>query len=237
MTKVSRAQISRVRVDDGRIYQVNMKQEQEKLLCWLDADDSYKSSILYYSPIPINTVRVAGRDGDAYGFASSQSFIGCIGAVHLNERDVIDVNYQYVPSERRQSCQRIIEVAQQPAAPVTKAPVTTAASHTAPQPVRPPSLGYISFSGAQDILTYNFFYDHEKPNFEDISFIFRTVTPHGILFSAHNDDNHRPNMIGAYLKVCVLFFCCCGWGVVAFSSAFCLFTAYVACCRKIIRIE
>lgn len=73
-------------------------------------------------------------------------------------------------------------------------------THTVPQPVRPPSLGYISFSGYQDILTYNFFYDHEKPNFEDISFIFRTVTPYGILFSAHNDDNQRPNMIGAYLK-------------------------------------
>lgn len=200
--KVTRNQISRVRVDDGRIYQVNMKQEQEKLLCWLDADDSYKSSILYYNPIPINTVRVAGRDGDAYGFSSSEGFIGCIGAVHLNERDVIDINYQYVPMERKQSCQNIIEV-EQPKQATTQRPAvvaTTQATHTAPQPVRPPSLGYISFSGAQDILTYNFFYDHEKPNFEDISFIFRTVTPHGILFSAHNDDNHRPNMIGAYLK-------------------------------------
>lgn len=77
--KISRSQISRVRVDDGRIYQVNMKQEQDKLLCWLDADDSYKSSILFYEPISVNTVRVAGRDGQDYGFSSTYSFVGCIG--------------------------------------------------------------------------------------------------------------------------------------------------------------
>lgn len=110
--KIARNQISRVRVDDGRIYQVNMKQEQEKLLCWLDADDSYKSSILFYNPISVNTVRVAGHDGQTYGFNSQSSFVGCIGAVILNERDVIDINYQYVPTERRQSCEKVIEISQ-----------------------------------------------------------------------------------------------------------------------------
>ncbi len=105
--KIARNQISRVRVDDGRIYQVNMKQEQEKLLCWLDADDSYKSSILYYEPININKVRIAGNDQSTYGFSSQHGFVGCIGAVILNERDVIDVNYAYVPSDRKQSCEKV----------------------------------------------------------------------------------------------------------------------------------
>ncbi len=176
-----------------------MKQEQEKLLCWLDADDSYKSSILFYEPININKVRLAGNDQSTYGFSSQHGFVGCIGAVILNERDVIDVNYAYVPSNRKQSCEKVIEV--ENTVSVSREPMTTTPPpYIAPQPIRPPSLGYISFSGQQDILTYNFFYDHEKPNFEDISFIFRTVTPYGILFSAHNDDNHHPNLIGAYLK-------------------------------------
>lgn len=171
-----RFQISRVRVDDGRIYQVHLKQEQQKLLCWLDTDDSYKQSIMYLSQpsIAINTVRVAGQDGSNYGFSSRYGFVGCIGAIIFNERDVID--YKFVPGDRRQSCQDVIE--HNPAQ--TPVPEPTAPHYTTPAP--PVSLGYISFTSTADILVYNFFYDHEKPSFEDISFIFRTVASEGILF-------------------------------------------------------
>ncbi len=195
-----RFQISRVRVDDGRIYQINMKQEQQKLLCWLDVDDSYKQSIVYNTPpIAVNTIRVAGQDGRQYGYASQYGFVGCIGAVMLNDRDVID--YKFVSSERRQSCQNVI----QPPVPLVVPQTTTSATPmTTPisQPAQQPSvsLGYISFSGSVDILVYNYFYDHEKPLFEDISFIFRTVVSHGVLFSAHNDDSNMPSLIGAYIK-------------------------------------
>ena len=191
--KSERFQISRMRVDDGRIYQVNMKQERDRLLCWLDADDSYRQSILYLtdSPVTVNKVRIAGQDGADFGFASPFGFVGCIGAVILNDRDVID--YKFVSNERQKKCQAVIEP------PFTYAPSTTTPTAVT-SPVRPPSLGYISFSGTRDVLVYNFFYDHEKPLFEDISFIFRTVTPQGILFTAHNDDNHNPILIGGYLK-------------------------------------
>ena len=139
----------------------------------------------------MNTIRVAGQDGTNYGFASPYGFVGCIGAIHLNERDVID--YKFVSTERRQSCQAVIQQ------PVVVVPVTTAPAVTQPTP--PPSLGYISFATTADILVYNFFYDHEKPLFEDISFIFRTVVSNGILFSAHNnDESHNPHLIGAYIK-------------------------------------
>lgn len=189
-----RYQISRVRVDDGRIYQVNLKQEQQKLFCWIDADDSYKQSI-YTVPqsqlVAVNTIRVAGQDGVDYGYSSRYGFVGCIGAIILNERDVID--YQVVPSERRQSCQDVIHQ------PVTVAPPPQ--TTPAPPPPAPVSLGYISFKGSVDILVYNFFYDHEKPAFEDISFIFRTVVSNGILFSAHNnEENYNQLLIGAYIK-------------------------------------
>lgn len=190
-----RNQISRVRVDDGRIYQINLKQEQQKLVCWLDTDDSYKQPIYYttqsQSSILVNTIRVAGQDGVDYGFSSRLGFVGCIGAVILNERDVID--YQIVPSERRQSCQEVVHIPVTPAPP----PQTT----PEPPPPAPVSLGYISFTGSVDILVYNYFYDHEKPLFEDISFIFRTVVPNGILFSAHNnEESHNQLLIGAYIK-------------------------------------
>lgn len=187
-----RYQISRVRVDDGRIYQVNLKQEQQKLLCWLDNDDSYKQPILYGNmlSLAVNTIRVAGQDGINYGFSSNYGFVGCIGAILLNDRDVID--YKFVSSERRQSCQEVI---QQPI--VLPSPIQTTPS----PPPAPVSLGYISFTGTSDILVYNYFYDHEKPLFEDISFIFRTVVSDSILFSAHNnDESHNPYLIGAYIK-------------------------------------
>jgi hypothetical protein len=186
-----RYQISRVRVDDGRIYQVNLKQEGQKLLCWLDVDDSYRQSILYSSPIVINTIRVAGQDGQSYGFVSPNPFVGCIGSILFNERDIID--YKYVPSERRQSCQNVVQL-----------PVPVASTTAAPAPAHqtaPVSLGYISFQRPADVLAYTFVYDHEKPFFEDISFIFRTTTPNGVLFSAHNNDNgQNPHLIGAYLR-------------------------------------
>ena len=186
-----RYQISRVRVDDGRIYQVNLKQEQQKLFCWLDIDDSYKQAIMHMgsSNVAVNTIRVAGQDGNDYGFSSRYGFVGCIGAILLNERDVID--YKFVSTERRQSCQNVIEQ------PVTPAPPPPS---TPPPPPAPVSLGYISFTKTADILVYNFFYDHERPLFEDISFIFRTVVSNGILFSAHNNEDHNPHMIGAYIK-------------------------------------
>lgn len=123
--------------------------------------------------IAINTVRVAGQDGTNYGFSSRYGFVGCIGAIIFNERDVID--YKYVPSDRRQSCQEVIE---HPA--VTPAPQPPPQQQTTPP--QHLSLGYISFASTADILVYNFFYDHEKPCFEDISFIFRTVSSEGILF-------------------------------------------------------
>ena len=193
-----RFQVSRVRVDDGRIYQINMKQEQQKLLCWLDVDDSYKQSIMYTTPtpIPINTIRLAGQDGSEFGYVSRYGFVGCIGAVMLNDRDVID--YKFVSSERRQSCQAVIQ-------PPTQQAIQSTSTAPPPTATQPPgqtqvSLGYISFSGSVDILVYNYFYDHEKPLFEDISFIFRTVASHGILFSAHNDDSNNPSLIGAYIK-------------------------------------
>jgi hypothetical protein len=187
-----RTQISRVRVDNGRIYQVNLKQDPQnsKLLCWLESDDAYKQTIP--TGIYVNTIRVGGQDGNSYGYASPFGFVGCIGAIHLNERDVID--YKFVSSERRQSCQAVI---QQPV--IEMPPKTTPQPVT--QPTAPPSLGYISFTKTADILVYNFFYDHEKPLFEDISFIFRTVVSNGILFSAHNnDESHNPHLIGAHIK-------------------------------------
>ena len=186
-----RYQISRVRVDDGRIYQINLKQEGQKLLCWLDMDDSYRQSIMYSSPIVINTIRVAGQDGIAYGFVSPNPFVGCIGSIIFNERDIID--YKYVPNERRQSCQNVVQL------PIKPQPQTTPAPP--PPPPASVSLGYISFQKPADIFVYNYIYDHEKPYFEDISFIFRTTTPNGVLFSAHNNENgQNPHLIGAYLK-------------------------------------
>ncbi|CAF0717725.1 unnamed protein product [Brachionus calyciflorus] len=188
-----RHQISRIRVDDGRIYQINIRHEQQKIMCWLESDDSYKQSIFStqtQQTVIVNTIRIAGQDGINYGFSSKLGFIGCIGAIIFNERDVID--YQVVPSERRQKCQEVIH---QPVTPAPPPPTTPA------PPSGPVSLGYISFSGSVDILVYNYFYDHEKPLFEDISFIFRTVVSNGILFSAHNnEDNQNQVLVGAYLK-------------------------------------
>lgn len=194
-----RYQISRFRVDDGRIYQVNLKQDGQKLLCWLDMDDSYRQPIMYSSPIVINTIRVAGQDGASYGFTSPNPFVGCIGSIIFNDRDVID--YKYVPSERRQSCQNVVHPPVISPEEQTVKPSPPPPPPSPQTPSTPVSLGYINFNKPSDLLVFNYMYDHEKPYFEDISFIFRTTSPSGVLFSAHNNDNGaEPHLIGAYLK-------------------------------------
>jgi hypothetical protein len=188
-----RVQLSRVRVDDGRIYQVNLRQEGNKLLCWLDVDDAYRQPVLY-TPLAVNTIRVAGQDGTSYGFVSQTPFVGCIGAIHFNERDIID--YKYVPSERRQSCHTVV----QPNPILPPPPVQQSQQQSQPQPQSQQSLGYINFEGAaaSDLLSYTYAYEPERPLFEDISFIFRTTSPDGVLFVAHNAGLNT--LVGGHIR-------------------------------------
>jgi hypothetical protein len=191
-----RFQISRARIDDGKIYQVYVKQDFDKITSWLDSDESYKQSIVYNKqPVYVNTLKVGGESCKCFGYKSRQTFVGCIGSILFNEVDVID--YQFVSTERRQSCANVIQIPFTQVQPTTTpAPITTTQ-----QPIRADvSLGYINFAQAGDEFVVNYIYDYERTNFEDISLIFRTVQRNGVIFSAHNENHNNPQMLGAYLN-------------------------------------
>jgi hypothetical protein len=186
-----RVKLSDKRVDDGKIYQAFVKQDPNQVTCWLEHDDTYKTTLIYGSGLNINSVLVGG-DGNRYDFKSG-SFVGCIGSIILNQRDVID--YKFVQSERRQKCENLINT------PVY-IPVTVPAPVVVTQsPTIDISFGYISFLEPEDLYYFNYVYDSEKPTFNDISFIFQTLASDGILFSAYElVNNHINNLIGAYLQ-------------------------------------
>ena len=184
-----RVKLSDKRVDDGKIYQLFIKQDQNQITCWLENDDANKKPLIfnYGSSIHINTVSVGG-EGARYDFKSG-GFVGCIGSIIMNQKDIID--YKFVQSERRQKCENVINPIYVPA---TVPPVT-------PAPTIDISFGYISFSEPGDLYYFNYVYDSEKPTFNDISFIFQTLAADGILFSAYELlNNHISNLIGAYLQ-------------------------------------
>ncbi len=189
-SRKERIKLSEKRVDDGKIYQIFVKQDAKQINCWFEHDDSYKTPLIYNygSGLNINAVRVGG-ESTRYDFKSG-GFVGCIGSILLNQRDIID--YKFVQSERRQSCQAVIN----PIYPaVTVPPVTTS------PPTIDISIGYISFAVPEDLYYFNYVYDSEKPTFSDISFIFQSVASDGILFSAYElVNNHINNLFGAYLQ-------------------------------------